>query len=115
MLTTAFVAHRGGAFRGTWLMFAGSLVAFVGGLGNAIVSHLITRTLTPPFDSPGLDALSKYSLFSMSSFFAFLVGLIIFLIGVLALAARYGAVSRRAEELAKISQTTAIEGDEKLR
>ena len=114
-IAAAIIAHRGKPFWGTWMMMLGGIGAFIGAIGVAIATFLLFQSFSSvgsSGSSPAMDNLATYRVISGISSLLTLAGLLSYLVGLLALAIRYGALGRRVSELETITTSLMSEREQ---
>lgn len=104
-LVAAIIAHRAKSFWGTWMMLLGSSGSMIGmsgvGVANFLLFQSISSSIAAPSSPP--SSLAMYSLISGICSLLSFAGILAFVVGLLALAIRYGAYAKRIGELETIT------------
>ena len=117
MITAAVIAHRGKSFWGTWMMLIGSIGFVLGTVTAAVASfflfqHINTSLATP---SPASASTSNLATFSIISGIGSLIsagGVVLYLIGILGVVVRYGAIAKRIEDLETINASLISQNEQ---
>lgn len=117
MVTVAIIAHRGKAFWGTWMMLVGSIGGILGAITMAVGSYFLFSSISSlsGSGSPSTpDNMALYSLLSGIGSLIWVGCIIAYAAGLLGLAIRYGAISKRVNELETITASLMSEREGSL-
>ena len=121
MITAAVVAHRGKSFWGTWMMLLGAIAVVLGTIATVVASYfLIQNIASVPSSTPGsassvTNHMAIYSAISGIAALLTAAGLLFYLIGLLGLAFRYGAVFKRIVDLETINASLISQQEQSSR